>query len=89
MDAKTMEWMKERLRKSEAIRKEIDYLNLCIQKINNATRAEFVNFKMNENTCLRPDMGDFYRNAITAMAGTFKEVAEKEVERLEKEFAEI
>lgn len=89
MDIKTLEYLEQRVEKSKEIQRSIDRLNICIQRISNATEVEFKNYKMRETTLLLTNAGDFYENAIKAMTETFKEAAEKEIARLEQEFAEL
>ncbi len=92
MDMKTMKWLEKRLEKAKEIRKEIDNLNVYIQKTIDAKEVEFSNFKFNETVQFHVSehtQGGFYNEVIKAMAETFKEHATKRIEQLEKEFSEL
>ena len=91
MDMKTMEWMRERLKKSEAIQERINTLKGQKERAREATA---ITFSANEGYVkamkVRIANGyDFGKNVLKETLEVFQKLAAEEIERLEKEFTEL
>lgn len=83
MDRKTLEYMEERARKARAIVKLIEELQHNIEQIHAIERVNFLD--QNYSRMFDSSVG----NLTDALKKTYVEVAQKEIQRLEQELAEL
>ena len=88
MDIKTMEWLRERLKKSDTIRDSIKTLKERIERIDKTTS---ITFRDNDNwlATIEERYGEIDKAIITVLVEAFKKVATEQIDQLEKEFTEL
>ena len=88
MDIKTMEWLRERLKKSDTIRDSIKTLKERIERIDKTTS---ITFRDNDNwlATIEERYGEIDKAIITVLVEAFKKVATEQIDQLEQEFTEL
>lgn len=90
MDMKTLEYLEQRVKTGKEIQKSIERLKTRIEKVSETVSITFADEKPCFNlVIIRKECGEIDEAIATALIETFKEVATEQIDRLEKEFAEL
>ncbi len=90
MDIKTLQYLENKVKRGKTIQKSIEILNGYIGRIDKTTTIRFNDDGTGDRLAtIEGRYGEVNASIVAELIKAFKEIAEKEIERLKTEFEEL